>query len=138
MHHAIRTRHDERGQEYSNRFAISFVDTTSVARQEFKDEADINIMLKRFGVNHQQRTLTFGEQDYTIDLQAALSAIDQSKRVYARMAPEVKEIYPTWQKFVSGLNSGALAKDLERIEKAKAPVVPDTPLNTEQKPNSNT
>lgn len=116
-----RTQNDNLGDELSILTGIDCSNDKDMARQEAKDDADINIMLSRFGVNHQQRTLTFGEQDYTIDLQQGLAAIEQTKRVYHRMADEIKAIYPNFEKFVQGMRTGAVAKDLERIDQAKMP-----------------
>lgn len=122
MHHAIRTRHDERGQEYSRKTALDCSDSKDMARQEFKDDADINIMLSRFGVNQQQRTMTqFGEADFTIDLQQAMHSINETQRAYTRMDPEIKKIYPTYENFVRGVQTGAVEKDLERINNERKP-----------------
>lgn len=121
MMHAKRTQHDGKGLQYSKSTAIDCTGSPGRTRQEFKNEADINIMLARFGVNHQQRTLTFGQQDFTIDLQQGLASIEQTKRVYARMSPEIKELYPTYEKFIVGMESGQVALDLEKLDQAAIP-----------------
>lgn len=122
MHRAIRTQIDQLGDDYSRAGALDCTSSKDMARQEFKDDADINIMLSRFGVNQQQRTTTpFGEADYTIDLQQAMHSINQTQRAYQRMDPEIKRIYPTYEQFIKGVATGDLKKDLARIAQEKNP-----------------
>lgn len=123
MHHAIRTQHDKKGDEYSRKVVLTCEGSKDVARQEFKQDADINVMLSRFGVNQQQRTTHFGQQDFTIDLQQGLNAIEETKRVYNRMSPDIKKIYSTYEKFIVGIESGAVAKDMERLDNEAKPTL---------------
>lgn len=137
MHYAIRTQQDRRGDEYGKKTALDCSQSKDMARQEFKDEADINIMLKRFGVMQQQRTtVPFGEADYTIDLQSALHSINDTQRAYARMDPEIRKIYPSYQKFVQGVMSGSVKNDLERIKKEKETAPATTATVPEEKPKT--
>lgn len=91
----------------------------SVTKQEFADEANINKLFERYGVMHQQRTTFFGEMDYNIDLQQAIDATDQSKKAYSRMTPEIKQLYPTWKKFVNAMATGDLEKEVARLDQDK-------------------
>lgn len=134
MHKATRTQIDEMGDYYS---ALASLDCSvegnkDMARQEFKDEADINTILRNFGVNNQQRTMVqFGDADYTIDLQQAMHAINDTQNAYQKMHPEIHKIYPTYEKFIRGMQTGAVAKDLERIESEKIPANRKAELRTE-------
>lgn len=121
MHPAVRTRYDKKQLEYSRRGGLDCRNSKDMARQEGKADADINIMLKRFGVNQQQRTLNYGEQDFTIDLQQGLKAIEETRSVYEGMTPDIKKIYPTYEKFIAGMRSGSVAKDMERLEREAEP-----------------
>lgn len=80
------------------------------ARQEFKKETEVNDILRRFGVTGatQQRQGTFGEQDFTLDLQQALSAIEQTKAAYRDMPNDLQRRYPTWQRFLNAIERGDL------------------------------
>lgn len=80
------------------------------ARQEFKKETDINEILRRFGVGDESnlRQGTFGEIDYNLDLQQALSSIDQAKSAYREMPNELQRRYPTWQRFLNAIERGEL------------------------------
>lgn len=93
-------------------------------RQEFKDEADLNILLARFGVTgDNQRQMTWGQEiDYNMDLQAALALIEEAKRVEGTIPPELRQKYPTWRHMVSGIESGAYGNDIAQLraeQKAK-------------------
>lgn len=113
MHKAIRSQADDLQLTYSQMTAIDTTGWEDVARQEFKIEADVNEMLKRFGVISNQRPIQSGEIDYTIDLQQALEAVREAKRVWERMPAAVKADFPTWQSLLNGANSGELALSLE-------------------------
>lgn len=127
MHKATRTQNDDLGDHYTVATGTDFSEDTpenkDMARQEFKDDADINNLLKRFGVDNQQRTVTqFGDADFTIDLQQAMHSVNDAQRAYSRMNPDIKKLYPTFDRFLRGMNSGDLAKDLQRLNDEKIPV----------------
>lgn len=113
MQHAIRFQDDERGDEYDALSVITFDPSKDRARQEFAKETDINQMLKSFGIPGQQRQPQFGEVDFSIDLQQALSAIEDAKRAWRRMPDDIREKYPNWQSMLNAANSGELKVELE-------------------------
>lgn len=126
MRKIFRTQTDNRGDYYSQATALdcNIEGNKDMARQEFKEEADINNILTRFGVHDQQRTMIhFGEADYTIDLQQAMHSVHDAQRAYSRMDPEIRKLYPSFDKFLRGMSSGDLAKDLERITEERKPQV---------------
>lgn len=122
MHKAIRSQADDLGDVYSGIAGTGTVGWEDTARQEFKAEADINEMLSRFNVIPPLRPTQFGETDYTIDLQAALAAIQQAKRAHGRLPAAVKADYPTWQSLLNGIAAGEL--DLKEGEEPPPPPPP--------------
>lgn len=108
--------------DFSKQSGIDCSKDPGPTRQEFKDEADINVLLSKFGVNQQSRPLQFGEQDFTMDLQQAIIAVDESRNAYTRLSPDIQEAFPSWQKFVNGLATGEVAKHIQKKtdERAKA------------------
>lgn len=110
MHPAIRTQADAgAGNDVeSNAAAIDFTGTEDMARQEFKLEADINVLLQRFGVQTPQRRVTFGEVDFGLDLQQALSAVDQATTAHRNLPQALRAEFPTWQSVLNALVTGAL------------------------------
>lgn len=122
MHKAIRSQADDLQLTYSQLTAVDTTGWEDVARQEFKVEADINEMLKRFGVISNQRPIQSGEIDYTIDLQQAIEAVNEAKRVWQRMPPEIKAAFPTWQSLLNAANTGDLKLNFE-----EEPVLPEVP-----------
>lgn len=122
MHKAIRSQADDLQNEYSASTASDPTDWDDVARQEFKVEADVNEMLKRFGVVSNQRPIESGEIDYTIDLQQAIAAVTEAKAVWQRMPAEIKADFPTWQALLNAANTGDLKLRFE-----EKPVLPEVP-----------
>lgn len=92
-----------------------------ITRQEFKDEADLNILLARFGVNAQQRPMTWGQEiDWNTDLQQALNAISEARQAEFNVPPELQSKYPTWRHVLNGAETGEYADDLMRLAKTRA------------------
>lgn len=95
-----------------------------VARQEFKDEADINNLMRRFGV--ETRPLIFGEMDFSLDLQtamaSAMTAADTYNRIKANLTDALRAKYPTWQDMM--LNPVAFRQDIEAAQAAAKAATP--------------
>lgn len=109
-------RHQADGKQldYSQMSALVCVGE-DMARQEFKAEADINNILKRYGVNGSAlpiRPVVYQEVDYTIDLQQAMGAIETAQDMYRKLPPSLREKYPTWQSILNGIHNGSLKIDL--------------------------
>lgn len=108
MHPAIRTQADGAQEEYSEMAVIDCADSMDMARQEYKDEADVNVILARFGIHAPQKQTTFGEVDYTIDLQTAFGAIEAAKQAHARLPEDLRKDYPTWQTLLNAIERGEI------------------------------
>lgn len=108
-----RTQVDGLGEEYSLASAYDTTKTPDTARQEHKDDADVNILLARFGVDQPQKSVVFGEMDFSLDLQQAITACRESESAHERLHPDLKAKYPTWQTMITAMHDGTLAKDLE-------------------------
>lgn len=91
---------------------LDFTTRPTFTRQEFKNEADTNWLLKRFGVTVPQRQGAWGrEVDYNIDLQQALASITDAKAAYRNLPENLKERYPTWQTLINAVENGQLTID---------------------------
>lgn len=86
-----------------------------VTRQEFGQEADINYILSRFGVNSFARPVQYGEVDYDIDLQTALSAIEQAELGYNRLPEELRKQYPSWESVILALAEGTNIREIREL-----------------------
>lgn len=133
MHPAIRSQVDNDFDLYSVGASITFDPAEDTARQEFKAEADINVLMARFGMTAPQRQTMFGEVDFGLDLQTAYAAIDAARRMHAKLPRNLTERYPDWQSVLNALNSGELRLDLEASADDPVPVVP-TPAPAGDKP----
>lgn len=111
-----RTQVDQRGDEVSLATAINFTGVKDMCRQEFKDDADINILARRFNLDELKKPITWGgEVDFTTDLQQSLTAITESRQAYNRLHPDIRDKYPTWEQFTEAMATGELAKELEKF-----------------------
>lgn len=111
-----RTQKDGAQDEYSFASSLDTGDEKHT-RQEFKDEADLNILLARFGVSTPIRTdLQYGQEvDYNLDLQQAFAAIESARRANLATPAELRDKYPSWREVLNGAESGEYQRDLQAL-----------------------
>lgn len=124
MRPAIKTQVDRKKQEADSAAAVFVLDENDrgprgergdMTRQEHKEEADVNTILRRFeqsGTTQQKTGGTYGEVDYTIDLQQAYSAIEAAKMSWARAPEAMKKKYGSYQNLVAAIEDGTYAREL--------------------------
>lgn len=84
------------------------------ARQEFAQEADINYMLSRFGVTAPRGAPTYGEIDYTLDLQQAIDSVREARAGYETLPVELRRKFPSMERMLAAIDDGSLViKDEE-------------------------
>lgn len=96
-------------------------DNKDITRQEYAQDADINYMLSRFGIEPKRGTPTFGEWDDTLDLQQALTSVAEAKTAYADLPPELKNKFSSMEDLLKAYNNGALV-----IKDGEVPIPPKT------------
>lgn len=84
------------------------LENTDRARQEFKDEADINYMLSRFGITAPRGAPTYGEWDDTIDLMTAITAVQEAREGYRKLPSELRDKFPSMEAFLAAVDNGSL------------------------------
>lgn len=82
-----------------------------LTRQEYKDEANLNNLLAKFGIESSSKKPLYGEQDFDIDLQQALESIHDARRAYDILPDDVREKYGNWRQLLEAAEAGHL--DLE-------------------------
>lgn len=128
MKSAERTQYDDLQELYSEKSGLDCSQEIDTARQEFKEEADTNKIMQRFGVNVPQKPIQFGEQ-FDIELQDALEAVRSARKAYRELPPDVRKEYPSWRTLLENLMSGKLSLDKKEEKSDRA----DTPKPTEDK-----
>lgn len=125
----MRTQTDGLGDEVSQATRLHFPGDEPGARQEFKQQTDVNYIMKRYG-GVPQGLSQFGEVDYTLNLQEALTRASEAKAAYDRLPQELRQRYPSWPAILDATMRGEIQK-IEN-EKPAAPVteppVPQPPL----------
>lgn len=100
------------------------------ARQEFKDEADINYMLSRFGITQPRGTPTFGEWDDTVDLQSALESVREARDGFRTLPEDLRNKFNTMEELLTAVDNGSLViKDVDApTDPATQPATPPAEL----------
>lgn len=94
-----------------------------VARQEFKEEADINYVLSRFGVTQPRGTPQYGTWDDTIDLQIALESVNEARAAYRLLPSNLREKFTSMEALLTAIENGSLVlKDENAPEPKKSPM----------------
>lgn len=79
-----------------------------MARQEFKDEADINYMLTRFGITQPRGAPTYGEWDDSIDLQTAIESVREAREGYKTLPEEMRDKFKSMEDMLTAIDNGSL------------------------------
>lgn len=124
MRPATRTQAKPETQKLRELTAIDCTNDHGVTRQELKDEADINIILSRFGIDRiQQRQNYPFEIDFTVDLQQTLNSVNDSRNAFNRLQPQIQNEFGNWQNLVNAMADGTLSKRLEKIGVVRNPEI---------------
>lgn len=118
---AIRTQVDGLNEQYSYETALDCSIYPDMARQEFKDESDPNKVLARYGVGGiPQRQPEYSAIDYDMDLQQSLESIREAERAIAKLPPELRTKYSSWEQLLDGAFNGQFKTDLATYHEQKA------------------
>lgn len=79
-----------------------------MARQEFKNEADINYMLSKFNIEPPRGSPTYGEWDDSIDLQSALEAVTEAREGYRTLPEELRNKFKSMEDLLTAVQNGSL------------------------------
>lgn len=92
----------------------------SLTRQEFKDATDVNVLLRKHGVDpFTHRPLRFGDVDYNMDLQQAFDAVARARTAYDGMDADIRARYKSPEDVMAATMSGELQKFLAEREEAR-------------------
>lgn len=127
---AIRTQADDLGDDYAIATTIDCTAAEDMTRQEFKDEADVNVVLRKFGIGAltTMRHPMFGNYDENIQFQDMMASIEPARRAYDDLPLELRQRYPTLATFLTALEERRITIDIEPEEKT-----PPEPPVTEAK-----
>lgn len=128
----MRTQADsvEQFAEYSDEAAISFDPREDRARQEFKDEADVNVILRRAGAGgFEPRPVQYGVQDFDWDLQGLYESAQVAAEAWAKLPERLRARYESWEELLPALERGeATLVDPDGVVVEKPVVDPVPPV----------
>lgn len=93
--------------------------TEDVTRQEFKEECDVNHILRQHG--YMVRPVQYGEHNFDEDLTVQMQSRSVFQLWYDSAPSDVREAYPDLGSFLAAFGSGAFKTGLE---------VPEVPSGT--------
>lgn len=94
---------------------IDCSDMQDMARQEFKDETNVNNIIQRFlgtGVPPVQRQPVFGDRDFDIDLHGGYLAVENAQRAFLRLPKALKDKYKNTQGLLDAMWRGEFKDDV--------------------------
>lgn len=76
-------------------------------RQEFAEESDVNVILRRFGAGgFEMRPVHYGVQDTDLDLQAVYTAAAVSEDAWAKLPGHLRKRYSGWPELLAAMERG--------------------------------
>jgi hypothetical protein len=94
--------------------SIVFSSDEDRTRQEFKDDCDVNHILRQHG--YMVRPVVYGEHDFDADLTSHMQARSVFQLWYDSAPADVRELYPNLGAFLAAFGSGAFKTGMEVSE----------------------
>lgn len=119
----VRRQGDLQNEASSQANRIAFDPREDRARQEDKDMADINKIVKLFGGSLVPPPPNSAEVDYTLDLQNALHAVRQAREAYDTLPYDLRQKYTDWKQLLQAIEDGTYETpeaEAKRVEAAAA------------------
>lgn len=92
-----------------------------MARQEFKKEADVNYLLKKYGAGVPLRQVAYGAQEFGVDALEALERVNAAQDAFNALPEAIQEKYGDWRTLSMAIADGSF----------EAPVVEEVSSSTE-------
>jgi len=102
---------------------IVFDSSEDMTRQEFKQECDVNHILRQHG--YMVRPVRYGEHNFDDDLTVQMQSRSIFQFWYDSAPAEVRDAYPDLGSFLAAFGSGALKTGMAGVE---VPSTPDSPV----------
>jgi hypothetical protein len=105
--------------ELSRNMGISFDESEDMTRQEFREECDVNHILRQHG--YVARPVQFGEVDYNQDLTSRMQARSVFQAWFDAAPADVREAYPDLGSFLAAFGAGAINTGSAGVEGTSNP-----------------
>jgi hypothetical protein len=93
---------------------ISFDESEDMTRQEFKEECDVNHILRQHG--YTLRPVRYGEHDFDADLTSKMQSRSVFQAFYEAAPDVVRDKYPDLGSFMAAFGSGAFVTPSGGVE----------------------
>lgn len=79
----------------------------SLTRQEFKDEADLNFLLQRYGILPPSlRQPVYGDFNTDMDLVRAYETVREAETVFNGLPPQMRQAFGSWGNLAEAIANG--------------------------------
>lgn len=93
--------------KWSDESALACDASEDKARQEFAEEADVNVILRRFGAGgFEMRPVQYGVQDTDLDLQTVYAAAAVAQDGWLKLPEHLRRRYPGWPELLAAVDRG--------------------------------
>lgn len=120
----LRSQADDLGDSISSATGTSFDPKEDLTRQEFKEDADINTILKRAGGDAFARPATYGVADFDLDLQSAYISMAEIRAGYDRLPAHLREQFPSLSDLLGAVANGEAIEINPPADSADSPPSP--------------
>lgn len=120
----LRSQADDLGDSVSRETGTVFSPKEDLTRQEFKDDADINTILRRAGGDAFSRPASYGVNDFDLDLQSAYISMAELRAGYDRLPVHLREQFPTLSDLLGAVANGEEIPFIPPEESADPPPSP--------------
>jgi hypothetical protein len=93
-----------------------------MTRQEFKEECDVNHILRQHG--YVPRPVVYGEHNFDDDMTARMQSRSLFEAWYAEAPAEVRELYSDLGSFLRAFGAGAFKQGPEGVDSQSTPSEP--------------
>lgn len=92
---------------WTDETAIACPPEEDKARQEFAEDADVNVILRRFGAGgFQPRPVVYGVQDTDDELQDVYTAVAEAEAGWLKLPEHLRKRYPGWPELIQAMERG--------------------------------
>lgn len=94
-------------EAWSDEAAIRFPVEEDRTRQEFAEETDVNVILRRFGAGgFESRPVSYGVQDMNLDLQGVYESVRFADEAWEKLPAHLRKKYPAWPELLDAMERG--------------------------------
>lgn len=126
-----RSQNDGMGDLVSLATGQVFHPDDQLTRQEFKEDADINSILRRHGVLPAPLPFVGGSTDFDLDLTTAYQAVQEARQTFDGLPASIRSQFPNWEALAAHLAASQPSSGGDEVPSSPPDEVPPGGKNPE-------